>query len=223
MRKNNLKRFKSVGQIDINHPHYLVYKPLIRDLKYAINANSKGKVLDIGCGNKPYAALFNDKCDAYIGCDIIQSSENKVDIICEATNIPLENDSIDTILCTQVIEHLEDHNTLLNEIFRLLKSDGCLILSGPMYWHLHEEPHDFFRFTKYGFQYLLNKQGFKHVETLANGGKWATFGQMVLHTFPYFLTNKKLFRKFNNKLFSYLDEKNYNDYNTMNYVVIAKK
>ncbi len=222
MREDNLNRFKDFNKVDTTFRYYLSYNPLIRDLKYAVNTYATGKVLDIGCGNKPYAIMF-DRCDEYIGCDIIQSSGNKVDIICKATKIPLEDNTLDTVFCTQVIEHVEDHDKLLNEMFRLLKPNGCVILSGPMYWHLHEEPHDFFRFTKHGFKYIFEKQGFKMVECLANGGKWATFGQMVIHTFPYFLTSKKFFRKLNNKFFSYLDKRYYNEYNTMNYVIVAKK
>ncbi|MCC8358514.1 class I SAM-dependent methyltransferase [Salinimicrobium sediminilitoris] len=223
MRKEHLDRFKDSTVIDISNHYYLVYKPLIRDIKYAINNYSAGKVLDIGCGNKPYKSLFENKCDEYVGCDIVQSSEKCVDIICDATNIPLDDNSIDTIFCTQVIEHVDDHNRLLKEIFRLLKPDGHIILSGPMYWHLHEEPYDFFRFTKYGFKFIFENQGLRPVEILANGGKWATFGQMVIHTFPNFLIKRKLFRKYSNMFFSYLDDKYYYDYNTMNYLVIAKK
>jgi ubiquinone/menaquinone biosynthesis C-methylase UbiE len=193
MRKENLNRFKDSTEVNISNHYYLVYKPLIRDIIYAIDNYSKGRVLDVGCGNKPYKKLFNYKCDEYLGCDIVQSSENCVDIICEATKIPQEDNSFDTIFCTQVIEHVDD------------------------------QPHDFFRFTKYGFKYIFEKQGFEMVETRANGGKWATFGQMVIHTFPYFLVKRKVFRKYSNMFFSYLDTKYYNDYNTMNYVVIAKK
>ncbi|WP_299385024.1 class I SAM-dependent methyltransferase [uncultured Lacinutrix sp.] len=223
MRKDNLKRFNDFSQVDISSGYYLVYKPLIRDIIYAINNYSKGKVLDVGCGNKPYLSLFDNKSTQYIGCDIIQSSNNSVDLVCPATNIPLKDNSFDTIFCTQVIEHVEDHDKILSEIYRLLKPNGHVILSGPLYWHLHEEPYDFFRFTKYGFKYIFEKQNFEIKETLANGGKWATFGQMVIHTFPNFLVKRRLFRKLNNKLFSYLDKKYYNEYNTMNYVIVAKK
>ncbi|MEM6517247.1 MAG: class I SAM-dependent methyltransferase [Bacteroidota bacterium] len=181
-----------------------------------------GKVLDIGCGNKPYKSLFDNKYVDYLGCDVVQSNQNKVDLICHATDIPLANSSIDTIFCTQVIEHIEDTNALLKEVYRLLVPNGVIILSGPMYWHLHEEPHDFFRFTKYGFRALLENYNFDIIEITANGGKWSTFGQMVIHTFPNFLVKRKFFRILNNKLFYYLNQKNYNDYNTMNYVVVAK-
>lgn len=222
MRKDNLNRFKDSTEVDLSNHYYLVYKPLIRDIIYAIDNYSKGRVLDIGCGNKPYQKLFNDKCEEYLGCDIVQSSEMCVDIICEATNIPQEDNSFDTIFCTQVIEHVSDHNKLIKEMHRLLKPNGYIILSGPMYWHLHEEPYDFFRFTKHGFRYILENQNFEVVNILANGGKWATFGQMVIHTFPNFLIKRKIFRKYSNMFFSYLDTKYYYDYNTMNYVVIAK-
>lgn len=222
MRINNLKRFNDFSQVDITNKYFLVYQPLIRDLTYAISNYSKGKVLDIGCGNKPYFKLFHNNCQEYVGCDIAQSSENKVDVICNATNIPIADNTFDTVFCTQVIEHIEDHDKLLSEMFRILKPDGHVILSGPMYWHLHEEPYDFFRFTKYGLKFIFERRGFQIVETLANGGKWATFGQMVIHTFPKKLVKKKLFRKLNNKLFSFLDNKYYNEYNTMNYVVVAK-
>lgn len=223
MRQDNIGRFKDATQVNIINPYYLVYKPLIRELNNAISNHAKGRVLDVGCGNKPYAKFFQGKCSEYIGCDIVQSSLNVVDVICEATNIPLKDSSFDTIFCTQVIEHVDDHNKLLSEMFRLLKPNGYVILSGPMYWHLHEEPHDYFRFTKYGFKFAFEKQGFNAVEIIPNGGKWATFGQMIIHTFPNTLVKRRLFRKYNNKLFHYLDKRYFDPSNTMNYVVIAKK
>ena len=105
MRKKNLQRFQSFNHIDITNSYYLVYQPLIRDLKNAVSNYARGKVLDIGCGNKPYLKMFDNNCDEYIGCDIIQSSGNKVDIICKATKIPLEDNTLGTIFCTQVIAH----------------------------------------------------------------------------------------------------------------------
>jgi SAM-dependent methyltransferase len=222
MRQENIKRFNDYTNVDLGDAYYLVYMPLIRDLIHSITTYSKGRVMDIGCGNKPYEKIF-ENCTEYLGCDIVQSNENKVDILCEATKIPVDSNSFDTVFCTQVIEHVEDHNGLLSEAFRVLKPNGHIIVSGPMYWHLHEEPHDFFRFTKYGFKYILEKSGFEVVEILANGGKWATLGQMIIHTFPHFLVKRRIFRKFINFTFHKLDKRQYDDFNTMNYVVVAKK
>ncbi|HTB33100.1 MAG TPA: class I SAM-dependent methyltransferase, partial [Bacteroidia bacterium] len=164
MREENLDRFSDYNKVDISDHYYLVYKPLIRDLEYAVKKYAGEKVLDLGCGNKPYEGMFQGIAKEYIGCDVVQSSMNKVDVICEATKIPLPDASFDTVFSTQVIEHVDDHQALVKEAFRLLKPGGHFIVSGPMYWHLHEEPYDYFRFTKYGFKYILEKNGFSVAE-----------------------------------------------------------
>lgn len=223
MRAEQLDRFRSYRQISRADLYFLVYEPLIRDLEYAAGKYASKRLLDIGCGNKPYEAMFEGKITEYTGCDVVQSSLNKVDVLCEATAIPLPDESFDTVFSTQTIEHVADHQQLLNEAFRLLKPGGHLIVSGPMYWPLHEEPHDFFRFTKYGFQHILEKSGFTVVEILSNGGKWALLGQTILHTVPRRLIPFLWMFRLHNRFFSYLDRKYYSPVNTMNYVVIGKK
>lgn len=235
-REENLFRLEHVKEIDIYHTNYLVYLSFHRDLYNAIKNFAKGKLLDIGCGNKPYEIWCKEIVSEYVGCDIVQSSGNKVDVLSSANKIPLDSNSFDTVLSTQVIEHVEDHQGLIDEAYRLLKPQGYFILSGPMYWNLHEEPYDFFRFTKHGFKYILEKAGFEVCEIVANGGAWATLGQVINHTFEFKNSNankvakglKYLFFKLRmyvlvNKVFSYLDRKDYNTINTMNYVVVAKK
>jgi len=235
-REENIARLEKVNKIDTSHKDYLVYLSFHRDLKKAIKDYAKGILLDIGCGNKPYELWCANNISKYVGCDIVQSSSNKVDVLCEANNIPLDDNSFDTILSTQVIEHVEDHQGLVNEAFRLLKINGFFILSGPFNWHIHEEPYDFFRFSKYGFKYILEKAGFEVVKIMHNGGAWATLGQTINHTFMF--TNPKankvvrgikyVFRKLKcyilvNKIFAYLDKKDANSINTLNYVIVAKK
>jgi len=223
MREDNLDRLSDYINIPKSDYYYLVYKPLIRDLAVCLKKFAKGRVLDIGCGNKPYEGMFKKLITEYVGSDIIQSSLNKVDYICEATKIPLPNASFDTIFSTQAIEHVADHQALVNEAYRLVKPGGYLILSGPMYWHLHEEPYDYFRFTKHGFRYILEKAGFTNLEIIANGGKWATLGQVILHTLPRRLTNIRMARRIHNWFFAYLDKNFFNEFNTMNYVAVGKK
>lgn len=235
-REENIARLEKVQNIGKSNINYLVYLSFHRDLQNAINNYAKGKLLDIGCGNKPYEIWCKNYVSEYIGCDIVQSSANRVDVICPANYIPLESNSFDTILSTQVIEHVEDHQGLVNEAYRLLRPNGYFILSGPMYWNLHEEPYDFFRFTKHGFKYIIEKAGFEVCEIKSNGGAWATLGQVINHTFEFRNPNankvarriKYLFHKLKiyvlvNKIFSYLDDKDFNPINTMNYVVIARK
>lgn len=235
-RIENLPRLENVEKIDKSNPNYLVYLSFHYELKKAIDKYAKSNLLDIGCGNKPYESWLVGKIDKYVGCDIVQSSSNKVDVICAANKIPLESNSFDTILSTQAIEHIEDYEGMINEAFRLLKTNGNFILSGPFYWHLHEEPYDFYRFTKHGFKNILEKAGFEVIEIKENGGAWATLGLMINHTFGFQNPQasklvrriKYIFKRFKlyviiNKLFSYLDSKDFNTLNTINYVVVAKK
>ena len=236
MREEKISRFADYRSINKRAKYYLVYIPLFKALNYAVEKYAHGNLLDIGCGNKPYEKMLEGKIEKYTGCDIIQSSDNKVDVISPANKIPLGDNSFDTVFSTQTIEHVEDHQGLVNEAHRLVKPGCYFIISGPLYWHLHEEPYDFFRFTKYGFEYIFKKAGFEVVEVLPNGGAWATTGQSIIHSFSF--TNKganwfirfikKAFFKLRiyvlvNWFFEWLDKADHNPINTMNYVVIGKK
>lgn len=209
-------------RLSLADPSYLVYRGLFSNLEKASDF-AKGRLLDIGCGNKPYERMFEGKIEEYVGCDVVQSSENRADIICSASQIPLDASSFDTILCTQVIEHVADPSALLQEANRLLRAGGVLLLSGPMYWPLHEEPFDFFRFTKYGFCSLLEKTGFSVLSINSNGGKWAFCGQVLIHTLQGTRLYKTPFIKAINRIFSTLDDRRTDSVNTINYVVVARK
>lgn len=202
---------------------YLVYYYLYSSLKKAINNYASGELLDIGCGNKPYLSWIQSSVNKYIGCDIIQSSSNCVDILCEATKIPLPDNSFDTVFSTQTIEHVGDFQEMVNEAYRVCMPGGHFIVSGPMYWPLHEEPYDFHRFTKHGFAHTLEKAGFTVVEINPNGGKWALMGQVMIQTLPTWITFPKVLKWIHNRFFVWLDKKYFDPVNTMNYVAIGKK
>jgi len=222
MREENLERLVSY-KMKPYATNYLEHKFIIDGLNYAVRKYAKARLIDIGCGNKPYAEMLQPHITEYIGCDIIQSSNNCVDVLCEATKIPLPNDSFDTAFSTQTIEHVGDFQDMVNEAFRLLKPGGHFIVSGPMYWPLHEEPYDFHRFTKHGFAHTLQKAGFTVVEIIPNGGKWALLGQVLIQTLPVWLTFPKALKWLHNKLFVWLDQKYFDPINTMNYVAIGRK
>jgi SAM-dependent methyltransferase len=236
MRETHLGRLSNI-ETGLNHSLYLHYKFYHEDLFKSFEQFAKGRLIDIGCGNKPYEHILSPYITEYIGCDIAQSDGDRVDVLCPANNIPVDDCSFDTVISTQTIEHVEDPQGLVNEAFRVLKPNGYLIISGPQYWPLHEEPFDFFRYTKYGFKYILEKAGFHVIVVNANGGKWAVAGQALIHAMFPTLFNIKGFKgkiikfvatalggvKTINKIFSYMDRKNPDHTNTMNYVIVAQK
>ena len=234
-RTEGLQRLKTF-ELKISQRDFLVYHFLFRDLQYAIKKYASGKVLDIGCGNKPYKSLFRQVSEEYIGCDIVQSSENRVDVICEATKLPFESATFTSVFTTQVIEHVAETEAMLNEAFRVLKPNGTIIVSAPFAWELHEAPYDFYRFSKYGLKHVLERSGFEVLEILPNGGKWAALFQLFLNVVYTSFHKKSLFVKLQKFLFIHLkavalvnwlaliiDRNFYDDILTLNYVVVARK
>lgn len=226
------------NKISLFNPNYIVYKFLIKDLEFAIKKFSSGRLLDVGCGNKPYKEMFPKTVTEYIGCDIEQSNLKLVDIICPATDLAFDDQSFDTVFCTQVLEHVFDHKKAFFEISRVLKPGGVFIGSLPMTWQHHEEPYDFFRFTKYGIERLISEAGLEIEYIRANGGKWALLGQMIITNFSDKPNNSELLSKFKNLIFrlllmkvwinlifSQLDKISSHPeyYHTLNFVFVAKK
>jgi len=149
----------------------------------AVRRYGEGRLIDIGCGKKPYQRLLAPYVAEHVGVDRAGGLHgmDAVDLVGTAYEIPAEASSFDTAICTAVLEHLEEPELALKECFRVLKSDGHAIYTVPFIWHLHEEPRDFYRFSKYGLRYLFEKVGFEVVEIQALSGFWITFGTLFLY------------------------------------------
>lgn len=121
-----------------------------------------GRLLDVGCGSKPYYSLFT--VDAYIGLDIDSNFSRKrgvADYFYDGKTFPFVDGSFDSALCNQVLEHVFNPDEFLGEISRILKPGGKLLLSVPFVWDEHEQPYDFARYSSFGLRALLEKQGFR--------------------------------------------------------------
>ena len=150
-----------------------------RDIKHYV----KGRLLDIGCGDQPCKSIWASAVTDYVGVDHEATLHNKtgIDIFASAYAIPVPDASFDSVICNAVLEHLEEPEDALRECYRVLKPSGKAIYSVPFIWHLHEEPRDFFRFSKHGLEYLFKKAGFDIIELKALSGFWVTFGQLFIY------------------------------------------
>ena len=235
MRQENLKRLSGI-QLRSKDQYYIHLYFLLKDVEDALKNHAAGSLLDIGCGNKPYEALYKQYTAKQTGCDIVQSDSNRVDVICPATALGFDDNIFDTAFCTQVLEHVYDHHTLVKEANRVLKPGGKFILTVPFCWELHEEPYDFFRITKHGLKELFEENNFSVVSIKSNGGKWAAGFQMMINTiystFRYKTIRAKLLKiifielrlcQLLNKLVIWADKKYFDDLWTLNYIIVGEK
>jgi len=142
-----------------------------------------GRLIDIGCGTKPYEVLFEPFVSEHVGLDHQKTLHDKsnIDRFGTAYNIPAEDGEFDCALCSAVLEHLEEPELAIKECYRILKVGGIAIYTVPFIWHLHEEPRDFYRFSKYGLKYLFEKVGFEIIQIKAFSGFWVTVGQLFVY------------------------------------------
>jgi SAM-dependent methyltransferase len=124
--------------------------------------DSVGKVLDVGAQYCPYYPLFSSKCESYTSLDVVRT--DIVDIVCDAADMPIEDESYDLVLCTQVLEHCNHPDRIVNECHRVLKKGGTLILTVPSIYPVHGYPADNWRFMPDGLRHLLRE--FSEIEIL---------------------------------------------------------
>ena len=122
-----------------------------------------GRLVDIGCGTKPYREMMAPFVSEHIGVDHEGSSHDRsnMDLIGTAYEIPVPNTAFDSALCTFVLEHLEEPEQALCECYRVLKPGAHAVYQVPFIWHLHEHPRDFYRYSRYGLEHLFRKVGFE--------------------------------------------------------------
>lgn len=139
---------------------WLNYRENVPNVEAAIARFPGGRLLDVGCGARPFECRPNDI--EWVGFDI--EGNEHADYHGVATALPFPDQSFGCVLATQVLEHVEDPLLAMREFARVLQPGGLLILAVPQYWELHEIPYDFFRFTEYGLKKLCDLTGFDVVE-----------------------------------------------------------
>lgn len=156
----------------------------------AIDHYAHGALVDLGCGQLPCYGMYATHVDSVICLDWDSSPHNlpHVDVLADLNKpLPLKDGSFDTILLTDVIEHVNNPSSLWGELARIARPNGTLIVGVPfMYW-LHEQPHDFYRYTEYALRHLCHENGFDVQVLRATGDNRAVLADVTIKALTHVL------------------------------------
>lgn len=153
----------------------------------------QGNLLDIGCGTKPYQSLF--KVERYVGMDFVKdgsSHNSNADIVYDGKKFPVESDSFQYLLATEVLEHVFNPQEFMHECHRVLKKEGLFLITVPFVWDEHEEPYDFGRYSSFGLKKICEESGFAVLEQYKTGNFITALGQMFCTYLYYIFYDKKI-------------------------------
>jgi len=170
------------------NPFYLCRADMAKKIAEFATALNGEKMLDFGCGHKPYRSLF-PQINQYIGVDFENEghthNKEQIDVFYDGVSLPFPDQYFDCAICTEVLEHVPDIDQTLTLLKRVLKANAGVIISLPFVWPEHEMPFDFRRFTMGGFVNELEKQGFEVVKTYKNGN----YSSVIIGLFIMFIHN----------------------------------
>jgi len=179
----------------------------------------KGITLDVGCGRRPYERTFFAGAQRYIGTDYL-SDRSRPDVVCSALDLPFAGEQFDTVVSTEVLEHVPDPLRALREMRRVLRPGGFLVLSAPMHWPGHEVPFDFFRYPYDGLLHLVKSSGLELAKMFNRGRSYAYVGQVIQHVQP---VGARPVNWLVNTFFLWCDRHLQHDGITLGWTVVARK
>jgi SAM-dependent methyltransferase len=153
----------------------LQHAAMYADMKGVVERYARGRALDMGAGQLAWSNLLREHCHEYMSGDLIRGHP-QLDLLFDVREgLPFADKTFDTLFCCSVLEHVAEPWEAFSEMWRVLVPDGVAIVSLPFVYNLHDEPHDYYRFTRYGIQYLATKTGFAVGEVVVNGGLFHLF------------------------------------------------
>lgn len=135
------------------------------------NYSTDKKVLDVGSGGSSYARFFPNRLTVDIDPD------RKPDVVADAHNLPFKVGEFEIVLSTEMLEHVKDPFRVEREFWRILSPGGLLILSTRFVFPLHDTPHDYWRFTKYGLRELFKE--WEIVELVSETQNFSAIGALL--------------------------------------------
>jgi SAM-dependent methyltransferase len=170
--------------------HILHFEVEIEDAvaAFARQLPDGARILDAGSGEAQYARHFARH--RYTGVDLAVGDAgwdySKLDAVADLTALPFATATFDAAIHIVTIEHLPEPGRALAEIARTLKPGASMLIAAPLEWEVHQAPHDYFRYTRHGLEYLLDRAGMR-VETLhPAGGYFRLLARRLLNGLQFF-------------------------------------
>lgn len=154
---------------------------VFRDLRQDL-PRFRGKVLDVGSGESPYRFLLDDRVTQYVGVDIFDSQrfERKTTKIVafDGEHLPFLDQAFDAVICTEVLEHVMNFQSLIDEIHRVIREGGTAILTVPWSARNHYIPYDFYRYTPARLTTMFS--AFRSISISERGTDISTIGSKMV-------------------------------------------
>jgi SAM-dependent methyltransferase len=146
------------------------------------------RTLDAGAGEGQYAHYFARQryCSVDLAVGDAAWDYSRLDVLADLTALPFRTGAFDAAINMVTLEHLREPALALSEIARTLSPGGRLLLAAPHEWEVHQKPHDYFRYTRYGLQYLLEKADLEPIEIRPVGGYFRLVARRLLNGLQFF-------------------------------------
>jgi SAM-dependent methyltransferase len=170
--------------------HILYFESEIEDAvaEFARGLDAGARVLDAGAGESQYAHHFARQ--KYFAVDLGVGDAgwdySKLHAVADLTALPFASGSFQAALHIVTIEHLREPARAMAEIARTLAPGGALLIAAPHEWEVHQAPHDYFRFTRYGLRHLIEQAGCEVREIRAAGGYFRLLARRLLNGLQFF-------------------------------------
>jgi len=163
----------SLSPKEVSTSSHLIGKLIAEFYDVNLRKHAHGRLLDLGCGKAPLYGFYKEFIHSNVCVDWDNSphSSRYIDLACDLNQpLPLESNSFDTIILSDVLEHIRRPDQLWQEIYRVLSPKGKILMNVPFFYWLHEEPYDYFRYTRHALASMVEEANLKIIELYPMGG-----------------------------------------------------